>query len=51
MEEKKVLVHPGFLFDFKPENFLVLSLIVDDPVFREGVDRLCAGLKDLYITK
>jgi alanine-synthesizing transaminase len=35
-----VLVHPGYFFDFQRESFLVVSLLVPDPSFTTGVDRL-----------
>jgi aspartate/methionine/tyrosine aminotransferase len=40
-----VLVHPGHFYDFAGEGHLVLSLIAEPGVFREGVTRLlqCVG--------
>ncbi len=35
-----VLVHPGYFFDFQRESFLVLSLLVPDPAFTSGVERV-----------
>jgi alanine-synthesizing transaminase len=35
-----VLVHPGYFFDFQRESFLVVSLLVPDPSFTIGVERL-----------
>jgi len=40
LTERGVLVHPGFFFDFPHEAFLVLSLLPELSVFREGVARL-----------
>lgn len=40
VEERGVLVHPGFFFDFPHESFLVVSLLPDRGVFAEGVARL-----------
>jgi alanine-synthesizing transaminase len=37
----RVLVHPGYFFDFPSEVFVVLSLLAAPKVFEEGVDRLC----------
>jgi hypothetical protein len=37
-----VLVQPGFFYDFESEAFLVLSLLTEPSVFREGVARLLA---------
>ncbi|MGH9847002.1 MAG: pyridoxal phosphate-dependent aminotransferase [Blastocatellia bacterium] len=44
LEEDDVLVHPGYFFDFPREAFLVLSLLVEEPVFREATDRLFARM-------
>lgn len=38
--EDGVLVHPGYFFDFPGEAYLVLSLLPEPAVFREGVARL-----------
>ncbi len=40
LQERDVLVHPGFFFDFEEENFLVLSLLPQESVFRQGMERL-----------
>ncbi|HVL68212.1 MAG TPA: pyridoxal phosphate-dependent aminotransferase [Vicinamibacterales bacterium] len=40
LERHDTLVHPGFFFDFPREAFLVLSLLPDPAVFREGVARI-----------
>ena len=40
--ERDVLVQPGFFYDFESEAFLVLSLITEPGMFREGVRRLVA---------
>jgi aspartate/methionine/tyrosine aminotransferase len=42
LEEDGVLVHPGFFFDFTTEGRLVVSLLPEEDVFREGVRRLAA---------
>ena len=42
LEEGRVLVHPGYFFDFATEAFLVLSLLPDPSVFSSGVDRTIA---------
>jgi aspartate/methionine/tyrosine aminotransferase len=39
-----VLVHPGYLFDFPDEGYLVLSLLPEPARFAAGVDRLTAFL-------
>ncbi len=40
LDRARVLVHPGYFFDFSTEAFLVLSLLPDHSVFTEAVDRL-----------
>ena len=40
LEEARVLVHPGYFFDFPREAFLVLSLLPEPDVFGSAVDRL-----------
>lgn len=38
----KVLVQPGFFFDFESEAYLVVSLLTEPATFREGCRRLLA---------
>jgi aspartate/methionine/tyrosine aminotransferase len=40
LEERGVAVHPGYLFDFPSEGYLVLSLLPPEEVFTEGASRL-----------
>lgn len=42
-----VAVHPGFLFDFPSDGWLVLSLLAPEPVHAAGVERLVEVLADL----
>jgi len=42
LEEDRVLVHPGYFFDFPREAFLVVSLLPPPPAFAEGVARVLA---------
>jgi aspartate/methionine/tyrosine aminotransferase len=42
LENENVLVQPGYFYDFESEPFLVLSLLTEPAIFREGVDRLAA---------
>jgi alanine-synthesizing transaminase len=44
LEERDVLVHPGYFFDFPHEAFLVLSLLPPEADFAEGVARVLAGV-------
>ena len=41
-----VVVHPGHFYDFPNDGYLVLSLITEPAVFREGVSRLLQALED-----
>jgi alanine-synthesizing transaminase len=40
LHEASVSVHPGHFYDFPNEGYLVLSLITEPTIFREGVARL-----------
>jgi len=40
--EDDVLVQPGFFYDFESEAFLVVSLLTEPEMFREGCGRLLA---------
>jgi aspartate/methionine/tyrosine aminotransferase len=40
LRQASVSVHPGHFYDFPGEGYLVLSLITEPTVFREGVARL-----------
>ncbi len=40
LDRDGVGVHPGYFFDFARPGFLVLSLLPEPGVFREGLDRL-----------
>jgi alanine-synthesizing transaminase len=44
LEERDVLVHPGYFFDFPSEAYLVLSLLPEPGVFAEGVERTLQSL-------
>jgi hypothetical protein len=44
LEERDVLVHPGYFFDFPHEAFLVLSLLAPEAEFSEGTSRVLADL-------
>lgn len=43
LENAGVLAHPGYLFDFEEEKFLVLSLLPQAEIFQEGVKKI-AGI-------
>jgi alanine-synthesizing transaminase len=40
LTERRVLVHPGYFFDFEREAFLVLSLLPEESTFAEGARRV-----------
>jgi alanine-synthesizing transaminase len=40
LRDREVLAQPGFFYDFESEAFLVLSLLTDTEVLREGVRRI-----------
>jgi len=42
LNERGVLVHPGYFFDFAHEAFLVMSLLPEESVFADGVSRVLA---------
>jgi hypothetical protein len=39
-----VLVQPGFSYDFESEAYLIVSLLTESGVFRDGVEKLRAFL-------
>ncbi len=40
LERDGLLTHPGYFFDFSRETFLVVSLLVPEAAFAEGISRL-----------
>lgn len=40
LEDSRVLVHPGFFFDFPRDGYLVVSLLTRPDVFRSAVSRV-----------
>jgi len=44
LEHHDVLVQPGFFYDFESEAYLVLSLLTEVQTFRDGIERIVAGL-------
>jgi aspartate/methionine/tyrosine aminotransferase len=42
--EQRVLVHPGYFFDFADEAYVVLSLLPAPAIFDEGIARLTSEL-------
>jgi alanine-synthesizing transaminase len=41
LERDRVLVHPGYFFDFRSEAYVVVSLLPPPQTFERAVDRLC----------
>ena len=39
LRDERILVHPGYFFDFEHEAFLVFSLLVPEDVFADAFDR------------
>jgi aspartate/methionine/tyrosine aminotransferase len=44
IREERVIVHPGYFFDFEGDGVLVLSLLPENTTFREGATRLVRRL-------
>jgi aspartate/methionine/tyrosine aminotransferase len=42
LEQRGVLVHPGWLYDFDGGPFVVISLLVPEPAFAEGAGAIAA---------
>ncbi|HQP10843.1 MAG TPA: hypothetical protein PKV41_05610, partial [Candidatus Omnitrophota bacterium] len=40
LEKDHVLVHPGYFFDFDTEAFIVISLLPEENIFRDGLARV-----------
>jgi len=40
LRRRAVVIHPGHFYDFPNDGYLVLSLITEPAVFREGMTRL-----------
>ena len=40
LEKTQVLAHPGYLFDFEQEKYLVLSLLAPPEIFKAGAEKI-----------
>jgi hypothetical protein len=40
LQRERLLVHPGYFFDFPHEAFLVISLLPEERVFTEALRRM-----------
>lgn len=45
LERDRVHVHPGYLFDFPSEGYLVVSLLPEPNLFMEGIRRIAARIE------
>jgi aspartate/methionine/tyrosine aminotransferase len=45
LEHADVLVQPGFFYDFEAEAYLVVSLLTDPQIFREGLTRVVSSFQ------
>lgn len=45
LEERRVLAHPGYFYEFEEQGIAVVSLLPPPPVFQEGVRRLLSHEK------
>lgn len=44
LEQQRLLVHPGYFFDFPRDGYLVVSLLTRPDIFRSATDRLLAAV-------
>jgi aspartate/methionine/tyrosine aminotransferase len=44
LEEDRVLVHPGYFFDFPRDGYLIVSLLPRPDAFRSAVERVLDAL-------
>jgi aspartate/methionine/tyrosine aminotransferase len=44
VEQRGVVVHPGYFFDFPRESYLILSLLPPEPQFADGVGRVLSHI-------
>jgi aspartate/methionine/tyrosine aminotransferase len=47
LERDRVLVHPGYFFDFPSPAYLVLSLLPREEEFREGLERILSRMDQI----
>lgn len=45
LEKQQLFVHPGYFFDFEEGNYLVVSLLLPEPLFADAVSRLTTDLR------
>ena len=49
LDSDDTLVHPGYLFDFPNEAYLVVSLLTPPKAFARGIQRICLRVADTLI--
>jgi len=47
LERDRVLIHPGFFFDLEGGTFLVVSLLPDEDIFAQGMERLVSRVEEI----
>jgi hypothetical protein len=40
LKEQQVLVHPGYFFDLTEDGYIVISLLPETSIFRDGLEKL-----------
>jgi len=43
IEDRGVVVHPGYFFDFDADGYIVVSLLTEPEIFAEGIRRIIAA--------
>jgi len=49
LEQDHVFIHPGYFFDFEDQGYFILSLIPENEIFKEGVNRILNRINTNYI--
>jgi len=49
LENENVIVHPGYFFDFRGGEFVVLSLLPETPEFEQGINRLMSAVSRIVL--
>lgn len=45
LAQRQVYIQPGYFFDFDESNYLVVSLLTEEEIFKKGIEKLCEGLE------
>lgn len=46
LADARVLVHPGYFYDFEDEAYIVVSLLAPESLFAEGIERVLHHFRD-----